>query len=299
MLDRPDAAEDLARQALQLLSDMEAVPELALAHRELALSLVDKYPEDARKHFLNAIELCVRCGEELHAADTQRLLGDLLIKEQSARAWGEYRSGLMLIAGSLDRSDDVGDVQAEVDRLNEGSLWKQRIMMLLMTAKADGTMQEFIDEQVRMRLEELCRTEDRYIEVSEALSEAGLTTRDGKVLYTKDGNERPFEELIRAGVGEQAKGGMARVVVIDDSKPVREALTRSLHRQRDIEVVGEAASGEAGIQVVDAVGADVVIVDAAMPGIDGAETIKRLLSLRPDLHVVGYSGDPSNEAAPP
>ena len=118
LVNHPEAAEDLARQSLQLLSDMEAVPELALAHRELALSIVEKRPEDARQHFIHAIELYVQCGEDLHAADTQRLLGDLLIMEQSPGAWSEYRRGLMLIAGSLDRQDEIGDVETEVDRLN-------------------------------------------------------------------------------------------------------------------------------------------------------------------------------------
>ncbi len=38
-----------------------------------------------------------------------------------------------------------------------------------------------------------------------------------------------------------------------------------------------------------------MIVDAAMRGMDGAETIRRLLDEMPDLRVIGHSGDVSNE----
>lgn len=106
LLGHPDAAEDLARQALQLLSDMEAVPELALAHRELALSLRTTKPKDAQKHFRHAIALYGECGERLNAADTHRLLGDLLKAEKSAPACDEYRKGLLLIADIVDRRDE-------------------------------------------------------------------------------------------------------------------------------------------------------------------------------------------------
>lgn len=63
-------------------------------------------------------------------------------------------------------------------------------------------MKQLVDHQVRLRMEELCRTENRYIEMSESLTDAGLTIRDGKVHYTKNGNERPIDELFRAAGAE-------------------------------------------------------------------------------------------------
>ncbi len=106
LLGKAAAAEELARKAVQLLSDMEAVPELALAHRELALNLRSKAPKEAEKHFRRAIELYRECGEVLHAADTHRLLGDLLTDTASAdRACAEYRAGLLAIVEQLDRKD--------------------------------------------------------------------------------------------------------------------------------------------------------------------------------------------------
>ena len=106
LLDCHEAAQDLAHQALELLSDMEAVPELALAHRELALSLRATDSKEATRHFRRAIALYRQCGELLNAADTHRLLGDLLKNEKSSSACNEYRTGLLLVADVLDRHDE-------------------------------------------------------------------------------------------------------------------------------------------------------------------------------------------------
>ena len=101
-----EAAEALAQQALELLSEMEAVPELALAHRELALIIRQDDPSTAVDHFTAAIELYERCGEATHAADTYRLLGELLETEDDPAASKEaYHAGLRLIAQGLDRAD--------------------------------------------------------------------------------------------------------------------------------------------------------------------------------------------------
>ncbi|MBA3629467.1 MAG: hypothetical protein H0W55_07300 [Actinobacteria bacterium] len=95
--------------------------------------------------------------------------------------------------------DEVVQLRAEVERLAEGSEWKRRIATFLMTAEADGTIQELVDQQVRLRMAELCRTEDRYMELSEALSSAGLSIHDGTVYYRRDGKPVPISDLL-AGV---------------------------------------------------------------------------------------------------
>jgi two-component system, NarL family, invasion response regulator UvrY len=59
---------------------------------------------------------------------------------------------------------------------------------------------------------------------------------------------------------------MVRVVVVDDHDLVRSTVRKTIDRHPDIEVVGEADSGEAGLELVRTVNADVVIVDSAMPG---------------------------------
>lgn len=99
------AARHDAQRAIELLSEMELIPELALAHRELALAVQDESSAKAKKHFQQAIDFYRKCGELLHAADTHRLLGELLEKEDPKKSWAEYKAGLTLVAQSLDRKD--------------------------------------------------------------------------------------------------------------------------------------------------------------------------------------------------
>lgn len=67
-----------------------------------------------------------------------------------------------------------------------------------------------------------------------------------------------------------------RVVVVDDHDLLREGVSACLSAVGDIEVVGEAASGENALTVVAEVAPDVVVIDLVMPGIGGIETIRRL-----------------------
>ena len=99
------AAKERASQALELLTEMDAVPELALAHRELGLSMADENPSEAERHLRSAIGLYERCGEIDHAADTYRLLGDLLERREAYAGVGAYRAGLALISTRLARND--------------------------------------------------------------------------------------------------------------------------------------------------------------------------------------------------
>ena len=100
-----DRAQALARQALELLNEMDAKPELAFAHREVGLCLVEKDERAAEQHFRQAIELYTSCGEIDHAVDTHRLLGDLLERREPHAGAVEYKAGLLLLASRLDGID--------------------------------------------------------------------------------------------------------------------------------------------------------------------------------------------------
>ncbi len=74
--------------------------------------------------------------------------------------------------------------------------------------------------------------------------------------------------------------GVIRVLLVDDDPLVRSALSLMLGGQSDIEVVGEAPNGEAGLALVDDTEPDVVLMDIRMPVMDGLEAT-RLLHSRP------------------
>src|SRR5205814_10099398 len=67
-----------------------------------------------------------------------------------------------------------------------------------------------------------------------------------------------------------------RVIVADDQEIVRTGLTMMLNAQPDIEVVGEAADGEAAVELARRLRPDVCLFDIRMPGTDGIEATRRL-----------------------
>lgn len=67
-----------------------------------------------------------------------------------------------------------------------------------------------------------------------------------------------------------------RVVLVDDQALFRSGLRMLLDSQADLEVVGEAANGDAGLAVVAETDPDVVLMDIRMPGMDGVTATERL-----------------------
>lgn len=73
-----------------------------------------------------------------------------------------------------------------------------------------------------------------------------------------------------------------RIVLVDDHALMREGIRTILQLQGDIDVVGQAGSGEEAIEVVRRERPDVVCMDVEMPGIGGLEATRRLVA-DPDL----------------
>ena len=71
-------------------------------------------------------------------------------------------------------------------------------------------------------------------------------------------------------------GDDVRVVLADDSPEVRRLLRLSLADAPGIEVVGEAENGAEALAVIDAVRPDVVLLDVAMPVMDGLDVLQEL-----------------------
>jgi DNA-binding NarL/FixJ family response regulator len=69
-----------------------------------------------------------------------------------------------------------------------------------------------------------------------------------------------------------------RVVIADDQELVRAGFRMILEAQNDIEVVGDAADGEAAVKATRALDPDVVLMDLRMPGTDGIEATRRIVA---------------------
>ena len=66
------------------------------------------------------------------------------------------------------------------------------------------------------------------------------------------------------------------VLVVDDHDLLREGVSSCLSAFDDLEVVGESASGEEGLEAATRLRPDVVVIDLIMPGIGGVEAIRRM-----------------------
>lgn len=94
-------------------------------------------------------------------------------------------------------------------------------------------------------------------------------------------------------------GGAARILLCDDDDDVRQMLVEFL---RSIGyAVREASDGEEAMRILDG-GAevDLLVIDFAMPGIDGLEAIRQAQLRRPDLRfllITGHPGVPSGDGA--
>ncbi|MDX1635273.1 MAG: UvrY/SirA/GacA family response regulator transcription factor [Marinobacter sp.] len=79
---------------------------------------------------------------------------------------------------------------------------------------------------------------------------------------------------------------MIRVLVVDDHDLVRSGITRMLADNTDIEVIGQAASGEEAIDAVRQQRPDIVLMDIRMPGIGGLEATRRILRIDDSIRVI-------------
>lgn len=79
---------------------------------------------------------------------------------------------------------------------------------------------------------------------------------------------------------------MIRVLVVDDHAIVRQGLERLLAVADDIELVGSAANGVEAVDLVASTRPDVVLMDLAMPFMDGVQATRRLVDARTGVRVV-------------
>lgn len=80
--------------------------------------------------------------------------------------------------------------------------------------------------------------------------------------------------------------GRTRVVLVDDEQMVRAGLRMLISSEDDLEVVGEAADGQEGVEVVARLQPDVVLMDVRMPRMSGLDAAERILAGRPATKVL-------------
>jgi two-component system, NarL family, response regulator NreC len=77
-----------------------------------------------------------------------------------------------------------------------------------------------------------------------------------------------------------------RVLLADDHGVVRKGLRFLLERQPDMEIVGEAADGREAVRLAEAENPDIVIMDIAMPLLNGIESTAQIVKRNPAIAVI-------------
>jgi DNA-binding NarL/FixJ family response regulator len=77
-----------------------------------------------------------------------------------------------------------------------------------------------------------------------------------------------------------------RILLADDHIVMRTGLRALLERQPNLEVVGESENGRETVELVASLGPDVVVMDVAMPVLNGIEATKTIVTQRPATAVV-------------
>jgi len=87
-----------------------------------------------------------------------------------------------------------------------------------------------------------------------------------------------------------------KVLIVDDHPVTRDGLRSALSTSDEVEIVGEAASGEEAVQLVKELAPEVVFMDVRLPGITGIEATKQVLGFAPDTKIILFTVEESRAA---
>ena len=82
---------------------------------------------------------------------------------------------------------------------------------------------------------------------------------------------------------------MIRTLIVDDQNLIREGIKILLEKAVEIEIVGDASSGESALEKIAAIQPDIVLLDIDLPGIDGLTVADRIRLKFPEIKIIMLS----------
>lgn len=79
------------------------------------------------------------------------------------------------------------------------------------------------------------------------------------------------------------------IVLVDDHKIFRDGIRTMLEQRDGLEVIGEADDGEKAVELIRKLAPKVVVMDVAMPGLNGIEATRRIIQENPGVKVIALS----------
>ncbi len=119
------------------------------------------------------------------------------------------------------------------------------------------------------------------VSITVPLGEALPAGPDGQGAAEREGPALPAQQ----GDGD----GKIRVLVVDDHEIMREGLAGLLRFEPDIEIVGEAADGPQAVALAEELRPDVITMDVSLPGMNGIEVTRAIVSKVPGARIIGLS----------
>ena len=80
-----------------------------------------------------------------------------------------------------------------------------------------------------------------------------------------------------------------RILLADDHAVVRQGFKMILSSQPDMEIVGEAGNGREAVELAENLKPDIVVMDVAMPELNGIEATRRAIAADPRIRVIALS----------
>jgi DNA-binding NarL/FixJ family response regulator len=99
---------------------------------------------------------------------------------------------------------------------------------------------------------------------------------------------------------DRRRGGIAadriRILIVDDHALFRVGISNILARERELEVVGEAADGRSAVEMVGMVSPSIVLMDLSLPAPGGLDTTQRIRREFPAIAVIVMAQDEDEES---
>jgi len=80
--------------------------------------------------------------------------------------------------------------------------------------------------------------------------------------------------------------GRIKVLLAEDHVVVRQGIRELIQREEDIEIVGEVGDGEEAVQAAEQLEPDVILMDIAMPKLNGIEATRRIKESHPSISIL-------------
>jgi|TARA_B110000046_G_scaffold174477_1_gene198235 DNA-binding NarL/FixJ family response regulator len=80
-----------------------------------------------------------------------------------------------------------------------------------------------------------------------------------------------------------------KIILVDDHKLLRDGLKNIIEQRSNMHIIGEASDGREAIKICSKLCPDVLVIDVAMPGLNGIEAARKIHKNHPEIKIIGLS----------